>query len=139
MGPLGSTPGGQLLALLGAAAPSGEDELPGSRPLPSFIDPQAWLMAAASSAFLSTSVGIPSQAGHRLGLGGSRPRLEEAKLGRFLESSAPAVIADGLIPEPEARARPSPDKGEGPEGREEQGEERRERKGMWFSRSHRTS
>lgn len=46
-----STPGnqgpGQLLALLGAAAPAGGEERAGSQPLPSFTNPQAWLRALA--------------------------------------------------------------------------------------------
>lgn len=42
---LGCPRGGQLLALLGAAVPAGGEELPGSQPLPSFTNPQAWLMA----------------------------------------------------------------------------------------------
>lgn len=42
-----------------------------------------------------------------MGLRVSRPKLEEAQRGRFLESSAPSVIASGLIEEPDAQAEPS--------------------------------
>lgn len=86
MGPFGLPSGGQLLALLGV-----QHRLVGRRGLALSLSPHSLIPRPGSGllpcpAFLITSLGIPSEAGRRMGLVGTRSRLEETTVGHFLES-----------------------------------------------------
>lgn len=83
--PAWAASGGQLLTLLGATAPAGEEEPPGHLSLPSFmiLGPGVGLCAA----FLSASLGIPSQTDCGKGVGVSRLQVRRVQTGCFLYSS----------------------------------------------------
>jgi hypothetical protein len=93
MEPTWATSGGQLLTLLGAAVPAGEEEQPGS--VPDLIHyPQAWLRAAALHCLPEHVTGNPLTCRLQEGGQGEQDRPRRGHSGHFLESFDLAEIAD---------------------------------------------
>lgn len=92
--PAWATSGGQLLTLLGAIAPAGEEEQPG---LVSALihDPQAWHGASALCHLPECVIGNPLTDRVQEGVGGKQAQLGRVQARCFLYSSDLTVIADG--------------------------------------------